>query len=91
MRESWGHRMAEIVKPGGYLIILMYPIDPARARDDGPPFPVDVEAYTSALKESWDNLLDVIPHASQPSHEGRERLGLWRRKAISTSSDVSQP
>ncbi|KAG8718120.1 hypothetical protein FRC08_005893 [Ceratobasidium sp. 394] len=80
MRVLWGCRMAEIVKPGGYLIILMYPIDPARARDDGPPFPVDVEAYALALGDSWDKLLDLVPNTSQPSHQGRERLGVWRRK-----------
>ncbi|KDN50060.1 hypothetical protein RSAG8_01396, partial [Rhizoctonia solani AG-8 WAC10335] len=78
LREPWGRRMAEIVKPGGYLITLMYPIDPGRARDDGPPFPVDFEAYSAVLKESWDNLLNVVPTTS--THEGRERLGIWRRK-----------
>ncbi|KAG8677969.1 hypothetical protein FRC09_020237 [Ceratobasidium sp. 395] len=80
MRESWGRRMAAIVKPGGHLVTLMYPIDPARARDDGPPFPIDVEAYTLALGNSWDKLLDIVPSASQASHQGRERLGVWRRK-----------
>lgn len=80
MREAWGRRMGELVKPGGYLVVLMYPIDPNRARDDGPPFPVDVEAYRTALQESWENLLNVVPNKSQPTHEGRERLGVWRRK-----------
>ncbi|KAG8758363.1 hypothetical protein FRC11_003811, partial [Ceratobasidium sp. 423] len=80
LREHWGQRMTEIVKPGGYLITLMYPIDPDRARNDGPPFPVDFEAYSSVLKESWDNLLNVVPSTSRPAHEGRERLGVWRRK-----------
>ena len=81
MRDAWGRRMEELVKPGGYLVILMYPIDPKRARDDGPPFPVDVEAYHAALQGSWDNLLDVVPNESRPTHEGRERLGVWRRKS----------
>ncbi|CAE6529020.1 unnamed protein product [Rhizoctonia solani] len=80
LREPWGRRMAEIVKPGGYLITLMYPIDPGRARDDGPPFPVDFEAYSAVLKEFWDNLLNVIPATSREKSEGRERLGIWRRK-----------
>ncbi|CAE6447736.1 unnamed protein product [Rhizoctonia solani] len=80
LREHWGRRMAEIVKPGGYLITLMYPIDPDRARNGGPPFPVDFEAYSAVLNESWDNLLNAIPTTSQPTHEGRERLGVWRRK-----------
>lgn len=82
MREHWGRRMAEIVKPGGHLITLMYPIDPDRARDDGPPFPVDSEAYSLALQDSWDNVLNIIPTTSRPTHEGRERLGIWRRKSI---------
>ncbi|KAG9126987.1 hypothetical protein FRC07_001151 [Ceratobasidium sp. 392] len=82
MRELWGRRMAGAVKPGGHLITLVYPIDPARARDDGPPFPVDLEAYTLALGgAAWDRLLDVVPDDSQASHQGRERLCVWRRKA----------
>ncbi|CAE6521174.1 unnamed protein product [Rhizoctonia solani] len=79
LREHWGRRIAEIVKPGGYLITLMYPIDPGRARNDGPPFPVDFEVYSLVLKESWDNLLNLVPGTSRPTHEGRERLGVWRR------------
>lgn len=81
LREPWGRRMAEIVKPGGHLIALMYPIDPDRARDDGPPFPVDFEAYSLALQGSWDNILNIVPTTSRPGHEGRERLGIWRRKS----------
>ncbi|CAE6408123.1 unnamed protein product [Rhizoctonia solani] len=80
LREHWGRRMAEIVKPGGYLITLMYPIDPGRARDDGPPFPVDFEAYSVVLKEFWDNLLNIVPATSKETHQDRERLGVWRRK-----------
>ncbi|CUA76810.1 putative thiol methyltransferase 2 [Rhizoctonia solani] len=80
LREPWGRRMAEIVKPGGYLITLMFPIDPDRARHDGPPFPVDFEAYYAVLKESWNNILNVVPTTSKETHEGRERLGIWRRK-----------
>ncbi|ELU41785.1 TPMT domain-containing protein [Rhizoctonia solani AG-1 IA] len=80
LRKSWGQRMTEIVRPGGYLIALMYPIDPGRRRNDGPPFPVDFDAYSAVLKESWDNVVNVAPTTSRPTHEGRERLGVWRRK-----------
>ncbi|KAF8741910.1 Thiopurine S-methyltransferase (TPMT), partial [Rhizoctonia solani] len=80
LRKSWGQRMTEIVRPGGYLIALMYPIDPGRRRNDGPPFPVDFDAYSAVLKESWDNVVNVVPTTSRPTHEGRERLGVWRRK-----------
>lgn len=87
MRELWGRRMAELIKPGGYLIALMYPIDPARARDDGPPFPVDFEAYSAVLQEAWDNVLNIIPTTSRPNHEGRERLGVWKRSTSSTTTN----
>ncbi|CEL57817.1 putative thiol methyltransferase 2 OS=Arabidopsis thaliana GN=HOL3 PE=1 SV=1 [Rhizoctonia solani AG-1 IB] len=80
LRESWGRRVADIVKPGGHLIALMYPIDPDRRRNDGPPFPVDFNAYSTVLEESWDNILNVVPTVSRPNHEDRERLGVWRRK-----------
>lgn len=40
MRPQWGARMAEIIKPGGTLIALMFPIE---EKEGGPPFPVTPE------------------------------------------------
>ncbi|KAI8379910.1 S-adenosyl-L-methionine-dependent methyltransferase [Choanephora cucurbitarum] len=38
MRPAWGKRYAEIMRKGGVLITLMYPID---GHEGGPPFAVD--------------------------------------------------
>lgn len=37
-RPNWGSQMCNLVKPGGYLITLIYPIDDPKL--EGPPFMV---------------------------------------------------
>jgi hypothetical protein len=58
----------------------MSPIDSSRARDDGPAFPVDCEAYSLVLQKYWDNLFNIVPTTSRPTHESWERLGVRRKK-----------
>ncbi|KAI0685916.1 S-adenosyl-L-methionine-dependent methyltransferase [Cytidiella melzeri] len=36
MRTDWARKMAELIKPGGYLITLVFPLDPPQ--EHGPPF-----------------------------------------------------
>ena len=40
MRPDWGKRMAEIIKPGGTLIALQYPL---KEKSKQPPFTLSVE------------------------------------------------
>jgi hypothetical protein len=40
MRQDWAHRYAEIIKPGGVLICLMFPLV---EKEDGPPYSLSVE------------------------------------------------
>ncbi|KAI8073268.1 S-adenosyl-L-methionine-dependent methyltransferase [Gongronella butleri] len=42
-RPKWGSRYAELIKPGGVLIALMFPIE-AKDPEDGPPYAVTVDA-----------------------------------------------
>jgi hypothetical protein len=70
--------MVELVKPGGYLITLIFPIDPKI--DVGPPFYVRPEHYDEPLCSKFDKVVDRIPETSVEGHKGRERLVVWRRK-----------
>lgn len=70
--------MAELVKPGGYLITLVFPIDPPT--DDGPPFYVRPEHYDEPLYPAFEKVVDRVPKTSAPTHIGRESLLIWRRK-----------
>ncbi|KAG9041845.1 hypothetical protein FS837_011678 [Tulasnella sp. UAMH 9824] len=88
LRAPWGARMRELVRPGGTLITLVYPIDGSRT--GGPPYSVDVQKVTDALQggdeegsaepgKYWTKVLDVVPQTSTPDHVGRERLVVWER------------
>ncbi|KAI9143257.1 S-adenosyl-L-methionine-dependent methyltransferase [Paraphysoderma sedebokerense] len=77
MRPDWARRMYEIIKPGGLLITLMFPID---NHEDGPPFAVSPELYRQLLTSYFDEV-SISDCESFPARAGREKLGLWRRKA----------
>ncbi|KAI7859153.1 S-adenosyl-L-methionine-dependent methyltransferase [Circinella umbellata] len=76
MRPDWGKRMAEIIKPGGTLIALQYPL---KEKAKQPPFTLSVEIYHELLNENFDNvyLEDAKGHESRL---GEEKLSVWKRK-----------
>ena len=76
-RNDWGRQMTNLVKPGGYLITLVFPIDPPQ--DLGPPFFVRPEHYVEPLGDAWIKVLDKIPEKSLETHINRERLLVWRK------------
>lgn len=76
-RADWGRQMNALVKPGGFLITLIYPIDPPQK--DGPPFFVRPEHYLEPLGPSWEKVVDKVPEVSLDSHVGRERLVVWKK------------
>jgi hypothetical protein len=69
--------MAKLIKPGGYLITLIYPILPYV--DYGPPHYVRPEHYVEPLGHSFVKVLDKIPEVSLESHVNGERLVVWKR------------
>ncbi|GBE79312.1 S-adenosyl-L-methionine-dependent methyltransferase [Sparassis latifolia] len=76
-RDDWGRTMSSIVKPGGYLITLVFPIDPPQ--EVGPPFYVRPEHYVGPLGAGWEKVYDEAPEVSLGSHAGRERMIVWKR------------
>lgn len=76
-RQDWGEVMSRIVKPGGYLITLIFPLDPPQ--DYGPPFFVRPEHYVEVLGDGWEKVVDKVPEASLPTHVDRERLVVWKK------------
>jgi hypothetical protein len=52
MRKDWAANWARLLKPGGELLTMIYPIDPSRDVSKGytgPPWPVTPELYTELL------------------------------------------
>ena len=95
VRPQWAQKMAELVKPQGELLTLIFPI---REPDDkGPPFQVSMELYKELLEPMGFTceLLELLP--PELCHKGRDgsavesgkglrrfagnsAVGRWRRK-----------
>ena len=83
-RDAWAARMGRLVKPGGNLVALMFPLDGDRA--GGPPFSVSKADYLDRLVHGSEPLFaveaveDVPAAASHPERGGREALGIFTRR-----------
>ncbi|GJJ71999.1 methyl halide transferase [Entomortierella parvispora] len=75
-RPDWGRRMGELIPKGGVLITLMYPLGD---HTDGPPFAVSIEGYHALLDPNFECLL-VDDCTSFDVRQGKEKIGVWRRK-----------
>jgi len=80
LRPAWGSQMRSLVKEGGYLITLIFPIDGDRS--DGPPFSVNTEIYKQALQGdsggvAWTKVLEE--ETTNDERKGRERIAVWKR------------
>ncbi|KAM0791665.1 hypothetical protein ACM66B_006101 [Microbotryomycetes sp. NB124-2] len=78
LRKPWADRYADLIRPGGVLITLVFPID--GDRPGGPPFSVSEVAYDQILSPNFDKIYSAEPGESAEGHEGRERMVVWRRK-----------
>jgi len=70
--------MAELIKPGGYLVTSVYPMLPYE--EGGPPYYIRPEHQAELLEENFDKVLDKDPSSPSASHEGKERIVVWKRK-----------
>lgn len=61
MRSEWGRQMNALIKPGGYLIALIYPLT---ATENGPPFYARSEHYREVLGEGWEIVISRTPQDS---------------------------
>ncbi|GJN87369.1 hypothetical protein Rhopal_000318-T1 [Rhodotorula paludigena] len=78
MRKQWGARYAEVIRPGGILVCLAFPLD--GEREGGPPYSVSEEAYDADLLGSFTKVYSKEPKASAPGREGREKMLVYQRK-----------
>ncbi|KAI4304157.1 hypothetical protein MLD38_039708 [Melastoma candidum] len=82
LRPTWAQRVADLLRPDGELITLMFPISDHAG---GPPYKVSVSAYEELLlplgfkaTSIEDNDLAVGPR------KGREKIGRWKRLSRSS-------
>ena len=69
-RKAWAQRYRTLIKPGGQLATLMFPVDASRDREQGPPFPVTPELYSELLT---------------PEGGHSHLITLWHRLRLQTS------
>lgn len=78
LRAAYHRQMAALIRPGGRLVGLFFPLDPLD--EEGPPFQVRPEAVKEALGAAFDLELEARPEDSIKPRRGREVLMVWRRK-----------
>jgi hypothetical protein len=49
MRTAWAEGWAQLLHAGGELVTMVYPVDPSRDANRGPPWPVTPELYKQLL------------------------------------------
>jgi len=80
LRPSWGSQMTYLVKRGGYLVTLMWPMD--GDRPNGPPYSINSNDYIEVLQgnsvsKPWTKVYDEP--TSTPDRKGTERIAVWKR------------
>jgi methyl halide transferase len=76
LRTKWATRMAEIVKPGGHLIALIFLV---ADHPHVPPYSVTPELYEELLSEKFEKVF-IRDCPSFPTRDGREKMSMWKRK-----------
>lgn len=73
VRPQWAQKMAELVKPKGLLLTVIFPIRPPD--DKGPPFQVSLELYRELLEPvgfHCEELRLLPPELCHPGRDGSE-------------------
>ncbi len=85
-RRRWASRMAELVRPGGALAVLLFPVVEPPPGYEGPPWPLDPDAVEGLLGEHFECLRLEPVESSHEGREGKEWLGLLSRRCLAESS-----
>ena len=82
-RQGWGMQMSKLVKPGGYLVHLLYPTHPPSSGPilDQPPWYATPEDVLEVLGVGWEVVVREKPQHSFSYNEGREVLLVLKRSS----------
>lgn len=82
-RDDYVKAMHELLKPGGVLLAVFY-INPRDNPDPelGPPFNASLEELDSRFGPYFTLEQDEVPAIAYPGREARERLRLYRKRAV---------
>ena len=79
-RAEYVEVLAQILKPGGWLLACFFPMDPPGRSASGPPFPVKAAEVRALLAERFDLVEDYVPSVSAEGRQGREWVVSARRR-----------
>ncbi len=86
VRVDWAAQMASIIKPGGELFTLIFPIT---TKVGGPPFAVTLDLYSSLLLPVGFDCLHLEMLPPELCHRGREGMsGIGRWKRVVSDSNI---
>jgi hypothetical protein len=78
--------MAQLVKPNGKILTLIFPIYPQDSPEmlamEGPPYPVSVDAYKNVLEPLGFQIMECSPSASEftvSRRQGKEMVCWWQK------------
>jgi SAM-dependent methyltransferase len=86
MRPQWGEAMARLIRPGGTLLTLLFPVrepsNPAPVTDDdqGPPYRLHLAHARHVLQAHFELVSCAPPERSHPGRAELEQLAQWTRK-----------
>lgn len=78
-RTAYRDQMAHLIRPGGLLFGLFFPLQ--QPRPEGPPFEVSVDEIKRSFGEYFELVHEEVPADSIKPRQGNEVLMIWRRKA----------
>lgn len=81
LRPAWAARMAELTRPGGTLLCMVFPIITPPAGYEGPPWPLHVHEVRALLADTFDVVSETPQERTHPGREGKECLLELTRKA----------
>lgn len=86
LRSQWAIRMAELLKPTGKILTLIFPIFPKDSPEmlamEGPPYPVSVDAYKNVLEPLGFQIMEGSPYESELTvsrRQGKEMVCWWHK------------
>ncbi|EGF83244.1 hypothetical protein BATDEDRAFT_84793 [Batrachochytrium dendrobatidis JAM81] len=77
LRDAWAAQVAALIKPGGYALILMFPL---RDSEGGPPYKWSVMEYSKYLEPNFE-VVYIKECGGQEDRKAIQRISLWKRRS----------
>ena len=89
VRQEWAEKMYSLIKPGGELLTLIFPMVKDESYKRGPPFKVTLALYKDLLVLAGFECLELRELPPELSHEGRDGITA-RTQGLLASSGVGR-